>query len=239
MLSKWGDALSWTVEQKAKMFDEIAKHYYQRNFGSFSKSDIDLLMFHFFLEKEINKNTNNNGLLNYNSVSDYKISKELGITQQRVKSLKIKKQLIYPIEYSWQESLAALLKNARFDRETQKIILTIPDPNLLIEIQNYVEEQGGYIATQFNSKLLQIRVEYFIELVILVEGSVTSKNKIIKALKESIAESNKNESIFDEKNIGKSLLEAGVNITTIVANLTSIASGDNILAKSIAGLIQR
>ena len=92
--------MNWTIHEKAKMFDEITAHYYNHNFGSFSKSDIDLLMFKFFLEKEIENNVNGDNLLDYNSVSDYEISKKLGITQQRVRTLKIKKQLIYPTEYN-------------------------------------------------------------------------------------------------------------------------------------------
>ena len=230
--------MNWTIHEKAKMFDEITEHYYNRNFGSFSKSDMDLLMFKFFLEKGIGNNVNGDNLLDYNSVSDYEISKKLGITQQRVRTLKIKKQLIYPTEYDWQKSLATLLKNARFDKESQKVILSIPDPNLLIEIQNYVEKHGGYVATQFNRKLLQIRIEYFIELAVLVHENEHTKKEIIKLLKKHIKDSNKNETVFDENNIGKSLLDAGVNITSIVANITTILGADNPIAKAVFGLFQ-
>lgn len=220
------------------MFDEITEHYYKHNFGSFSKSDIDLLMFKFFLEKEIENNINGDNLLDYNSVSDYEISKKLGITQQRVRTLKIKKQLIYPTKYNWQKSLSALLKNARFDKESQKVVLSIPDPNLLIEIQNYVEKHGGYIATQFNRKLLQIRIEYFIELAVLVNENEYTTKETIKLLKKHIKDSNKNETIFDENNIGKSLLDAGVNVTSIIANITTILGADNPIAKAVFGLFQ-
>lgn len=220
------------------MFDEITAHYYNHNFGSFSKSDIDLLMFKFFLEKEIENNVNGDNLLDYNSVSDYEISKKLGITQQRVRTLKIKKQLIYPTEYNWQKSLSALLKNARFDKESQKVVISTPDPNLLIEIQNYVEKHGGYIATQFNRKLLQIRIEYFIELAVLVNENEYTTKETIKLLKKHIKDSNKNETIFDENNIGKSLLDAGVNITSIIANITTILGADNPIAKAVFGLFQ-
>ena len=78
---------SWTIEEKAEMFDILAAHFYCQNFGSFSKSDIELLMFHFLLEKEIKTNTNG-AVLNYYAVSDYKLSKILGITQQKIKNLK-------------------------------------------------------------------------------------------------------------------------------------------------------
>ncbi len=216
----------WTIEEKAAMFDEIASHYYNKNYGTFSKADMDLLMFSFFLDREIKKHAYEDGHLDYNSVSDYLISKELCITQQRVKALKVKKQLLYPIEYDWKISFAALLQNARYEKDSQKIIMSIPDPNLLIEIQNFVEEKGGYISTQFNSKILQIRIEYFIELVALVSDE-ESKKKIIKSIKEQIKKTDKNESIFDEKNIGKSLIDLAVNGTSIIANISSAMSNGN------------
>ncbi len=224
---------SWTIEEKAEMFDILAEHFYCQNFGSFSKSDIELLMFHFLLEKEIKTNTNG-AVLNYYAVSDYKLSKILGITQQKIKNLKIRKQLIYPIKFDWKSSLASLIENARYDKESSKIIIPIPDPNLLIEIQNFIEEQGGYFTIQSNGKLLQLRIEYFLELAVLVDDSDQAKKKIIKRIKKEIRQSEKHESDFDESNIGKSLLDIGVNVTGILSDLTSIASGNNTIAKALS-----
>lgn len=228
--------MDWNLEEKAQMFDEIASHYYNNNFGTFSKSEMDLLMFSFYLDKELKENTDENGILDYNLVSDYSISKKLCITQQKVKSLKVKKQLVYPIEYDWKKAFSSLLKKARYDKNTQKIIISIPDPNLLIEIQNYVEERGGYISKQINSKLLQMRVEYYIELVVLVSDE-KSKKKIINAIKTQVANNNQDESLFDEENIGKSLLDLGVNITSIISNISSLISPDNIIFESLRSVL--
>ena len=62
----------------------------------------------------------------------------------------------------WIFAFATLSKNARFDESTHKITVSIPDPNLFYEIQNYLEESGAYIEVQLNSKILQIRAEYFL-----------------------------------------------------------------------------
>ena len=51
-------------------------------------------------------------------------------------------------------------------------------------------------------------------------------------------DSNKNETVFDENNIGKSLLDAGVNIISIVANITTILGADNPIAKAVFDLFQ-
>lgn len=121
-------------EEKEEMFDKLAEHFYKQNFGQMSKSDFETLMFHFYMKKIVKQNQNENGVLDYNSCSDYKISKDLGITQQRVKSLKIKSHLLYPIDFLWRASFAALVRNIRFDRQSQKVIIPIPDPNLYYEM---------------------------------------------------------------------------------------------------------
>lgn len=37
--------------EKASCFDRIASHFYSRNFGQMSKSDIELMMFDIFMKK--------------------------------------------------------------------------------------------------------------------------------------------------------------------------------------------
>lgn len=100
--------------------------------------------------------------------------------------MKVKKQLIYPSEgFDWEKSLASLLKNTRFDRETGEITLLISDPNLLYEIETFPEERGGYISTRINKKLLHISVEYSLEIAILREDEKAQKD-IIKEIKNEI-----------------------------------------------------
>ena len=37
---------------KIKAFDEIAKHYYNKNFGTMQKFDFDVLMFSIYIEQK-------------------------------------------------------------------------------------------------------------------------------------------------------------------------------------------
>jgi hypothetical protein len=228
--------ISFTKEEKAQLFDEIAGHFYNANFGQLSKSDMELMMFHFYVDKLISDNQNPDGTIDYRKCSDYKISKDLGITQQRVRNLKVKKQLIYPIQYDWKSALATLTENARYDKDSKKVVLNIPDPNLYLEIQNFIEENGAYVEKQLNSKVLQIRAEYYIDLIITLEPEGTRKS-IIKALKEQFKESGKEDSKFDERNIGKSLIDNGANITTIAANISSIISPENKVGIALISLL--
>lgn len=214
--------VNFSDKDKVKAFDEIAKLFYYANFGQASKSEIELLMFKIYLEKLIEDNKDvNDKTIDYNKCSDYRISKELGITQQRVRNLKVKKQLVYPEEFHWEVSLAKLMKNARMDNS--KIIINIPDPNLYYEIQNFIEENGGYIETQLNSKVLQIRQEYFLLLAIELENEETQK-KIIKRIKKELRSHEDDNNALDKKQIAGSLVTGAVNITTIIANISSLFS---------------
>ena len=230
--------VNFTEEDKIKMFDEIASHFYNANFGQMSKSDIELLMFHFYIEKMVSENSFEDGSIDYNECSDYKISHELGITQQRVKNLKIKNQLVYPIEFDWKVALVKLTENARYDKVSGKIMLNIPDPNLYLEIQNFIEEKGAYVEKQLNSKILQIRVEYYIELAIALENE-DNRKEIIKRLKKFFKDNLKDDKLFDENNIGKSLLEIAVNVTDIMANVSGLTNSGSLLSAIAAKVIKK
>lgn len=232
------ELVNFSKDDKEKMFTEIAELFFNKNFGQLSKSDMELLMFRFYLEKLVSNSIKKDGTIDYNKCSDYKISKELGITQQRVRNLKVKCQLKYPMEYNWQKALASLTSNARYDQKTHKITLNIPDPNLYLEIQNFIEEHGAYVEKQLNSKVLQLRIEYYIDLILSFEDG-DSRKKIIKKLKEHFKSASKNETSFDESNIGKSLIDGVVNITTIAASITGLISPQNVVGSALIGLLQR
>ena len=227
--------VSFSDKEKIKMFDEISNLFYNANFGQASKTELELMMFNFYIKKMISHNQNEDGTIDYSICSDYKISKDLGITQQRVRNLKVKNQLINPIDFKWEKAFAKLVANAKF--ENHKIIISIPDPNLFYEIQNFLEEQGAYIDKQLNSKLLVIRVEYFIDLLVSLEPE-HNKKEVVKEIKKIFEKQTKSEKPFDEKNIGKALIDGAVNITTILANISSVISPGNMVYSAIAELLR-
>lgn len=228
--------VSWSNEEKAKMFDEIAEKFYYANFGQLSKTDMELMMFHFYIEKMIEQNKSPNGTIDYNKCSDYLISKELGVTQQRVRNLKVKKQLIYPTDYDWKLAFSTIIKNATYDSDTHKILMNIPDPNLYYEIQNFFDERGNCIDHQLNSKILQMREEYFLALAIEIEEE-KNRNQIIKELKKQFKELNKDAKKFDERNIGKNILNLGESGLSIVANIINIFSPGNFVCSFFKKII--
>ena len=85
------DELFPNLEEKAAAFDQIAAQFYEGNFGRMSKADLETLMFHLYIEQILKRSEQD-----FHTYSDFRLSKELGIPQSRVSSLKVKKQLQYP-----------------------------------------------------------------------------------------------------------------------------------------------
>ena len=185
---------------KIEAFDKIAENYYFCNFGNMQKADFDVLMFSIFLDQILSKSKSD-----FNAYSDYTLSTILGITQQRVSNFKIKKELRYPYkDFDWRVSFAGVLQNARFDEG--KIKVYIPDPNLLLEIKNCVESDGGYTEVTLNSKLLQIAPEYFLKL-LLVIAPESEKKELQSAIKKQLEEHRVDVSDFTPATLSKIISE--------------------------------
>ena len=115
--------------------------------------------------------------------------------------------------------------------------MNIPDPNLYLEIQNFIEEQGAFIEKQLNGKILQIRVEYYIALIVSLEEE-SNKKKIIKELKKLVKDSNKNENKFDEKDIGGVLIKSATDISNIVSCIGVLISPSNLLWNALVKVLK-
>ncbi len=150
---KWID---FTPEEKAVAFEEISSCYFQRNFGTMSKSDFETLMFSIYIGHCISKNL---------PFDDYTLSKGLGITQSRVRALKVRKELKYPEKcFEWKNNFISSISNARYDGGKRLVKLHISDVNVLIELRYFMEEHGWYNEYQLNPKIFQCRADIFIEL---------------------------------------------------------------------------
>ena len=85
---------NFTTEKKAAAFDSIAELYYNHNFGTATKGEIDLLMFKIYMEAAIENHINPDNSIDYSACSDYKIGVSLGISPAKVRNLKLKKEFI-------------------------------------------------------------------------------------------------------------------------------------------------
>ena len=221
---------------KASAFDQIAKLFFDRNFGTASKSEIELLMFHFYMDALIKKHKAHDGVLDYMASSDYNMGNQLGLPQSTVRNLKVKKQARYPESFDWMNSLASIQENIRQDG--RKIIIPIRDINLLIEVKNYILDHGGYIEFESTNEFLKIRIEYFLMLM-LETLEIEDKKKFIKEMKKRLRDNDSDESAFeymDKKQLCSdvlSLTSQGLDVLTAILDLLN---PQNVLVKILKGL---
>lgn len=155
------------------------------------------------------------------------MGKELGIPQEKVRTLKVKKQARYPVEFDWRQSLLSVKESIRFDKEKNKIIIPTRDPNFYNEIRNFVEEHGGYIEIQRSGNLIQIRPEHFFMLMyeeLNNEGKKECRKKLVKQLQKK----EKNNTISEANNATELLKQVGeisslgigmmADITTVITS---------------------
>lgn len=211
------------AETKAAAFDRLAQHFYDVNFGTMSKADIEVLMFSEYIDRILD---GNNAV--FNDYSDYTLSKDLGITQSRVANLKVKKQLKYPHKYKekLEKSLEEISKNIGY--ANRKIKLPIPDINLYYEISNSIAQYSGYVEITLTRKLLQVSPEYFIDLLLAITPQL-SQEDIKRCLQKSFNQNNITESLNDEP-FGKQLQQYNKDVISniVIGTLDQVSELDSI-----------
>ena len=201
-------------KSKAEAFDKIAERFYQKNFGTLSKTDMETLMFSIYIEQILAK-----GDKDFSTYSDYTLAKELGITQSKVSNLKVKKQLQYPHEYDWRVSFASISDRARY--ENGKIIIQIPDINLYYEIKNAIEDKGGFVEVTLNRGLLVVPLNYFLNFMeFITEGE--DQDRLRKAIRKEYQKYQKEQEIIEKEPIGKVLQKCGAS--TIIGIIDGVAN---------------
>lgn len=226
---------------RANAFEKIEKLFFNRNFGSAQKSEIELLMFSIYMEMMIDCNCDEDGVLDYAVCSDRNIGAALGISPETARRLKTKKQARYPHLFDWKKALMKLKDNIRYDEASKKIIIPTPDPNLHDEIQNVIENSGGYIEATVSKKCISIRPEYYI---MLFAEDMDDKRKNDKLLNDAAKLLNKknagnNASFTNNKELLAALLDFGGNIIEIVNNLAPLLNAPQIAVKALTGAVKK
>ena len=146
----------FSQEDKAAAFEKIADKFYKRNFGQTSKADIEVLMFSIYIDHCLEKG------LDYD---DYTLAIQLGISESRVRTLKVKKELQYPYpKFYWKDAFQQSIRYARYDDKKALVKVSIMDPNVKREVENHINKMNSYSEYQLNTKLLQMRADQFIAL---------------------------------------------------------------------------
>ena len=149
-------SIEFDEKEKQNAFDRIAARYFQRNFGMMSKADFETLLFDIYIEHLLQHNL---------PFDDYTMSRALGITQSRIRTLKQRKELQYPhANFDWKRSFAGDVSKAKYDDANRRVTMSISDVNVLIELRNFIEQNGWFDHYQLNPKLFSCRLDFFIEL---------------------------------------------------------------------------
>ena len=139
----------------AKIGNVMIKNYFEHNFGSMAKSDLETLLFHLYVEdlKGIKA-----------EIDDYTISKALGITQSRVRALKERSTLKYSInELDLKEGILNVIKSAYYCKTDKKIHCFINDVIAQIEIRHYLETRFMFDEFSLNPKVMILTPKAFFE----------------------------------------------------------------------------
>ena len=146
--------MGFDATEKARAFDQIAQRYYDRNFGTMSKTDFETLLFHIYMEH----------LLSHGEpYDDYAVSKALGITQSKVRSLKLRRELQYPGSAAdWKAQVLGALKNAKYDPKSGQVQMLISENTAMIELRHFLESNGGFDTYTLNPKLFSCRVDHLV-----------------------------------------------------------------------------
>lgn len=221
---------------KTVAFDQIAKLFFDRNFGTATKSEIELLMFHFYMDALIKKHKTQDGVLDYTASSDYNIGKQLGLPQSTVRTMKVKAQARFPERFDWMKSLASIQINIR--KDGRKIIIPVRDVNLLLEIKNYIVEHGGYIEFESTGEFLKIRIEYF--LMLMYETlEIGDKKKFVKEMKKHLRDDDSEENTFeymDKKQLCSDVFSLASQGLDVISSIVDILNPQNTLVKLFKGL---
>lgn len=213
--------LTFSPEEKEYLFDQIAERYFNKNFGTTMKSELECLIFSVYIE-----NCLKNGL----PYDDYTLSKNLGITENKARSLKERKELRYPYKnYKWKESFVNLIENAKYNETKQLVQLNIEDINLLKDVRHFIRSQGWYDEFQLNPRLFQCRLDYFIllckKLGNEIEISDNAKKELQKLAKNEQKESAINKIIQGSFEDGMKDLLTGASKEIIIKVLKFLPFG--------------
>ena len=194
--------------EKIEAFNRIASEYYIHNFGEMSKADFELLLFDIYLKNKTG------------GISDYDISKELGITQSRVRSLRERRELKYSTDKKsnwWKDEFLKRVRYSKYDKETRIIKMSIPDIEVMIELRHFVEGLYLFDDYQLNPKVFACRVDIFIEICKQIDNTNYDSNS---PLDEKLKSNLKNKL----KILNKSLKKEDMDILSDAFN-SSVSQG--------------
>ena len=160
-------SVTFEADEKEEFFDILAKRYYRANFGTMQKSEMDTLIFSFFYRKYRKQCQSAK-----KEPSDLEMAKMLGITPSRVAGLRLKADLMFPDAQAgdWKEMFSEAIKKARYDQRLDRIIISLADRLVFLEVKEAAEKAGGQPEYTLTPNLMQIAPEHLFMLLLELHG---------------------------------------------------------------------
>lgn len=195
---------------------------FTRKFGTFAKSDYEVLMFTIFLESQ------------KDNIRDYDISIALGIPESKVRNLRIKSQLLYPKEIDWVRELKTAITHGYYDSVVGNITITIENPSVQNLLRNKVEERYGVVGLSLNSKQLILPVESFLLLAALSEEN---PEYVIKELNKLLKKETKSKIKIENKSIKDRFLNGIPDLVSFIGSALALYETGKPIVQAIASVI--
>lgn len=154
---------------------EFLEHYLSGSFGSMSKSETEILIFH-LLSKH------------FEISSNYEISNLLKISETKVKNLTLNAHLRYG--QSNKDILKKIMLricdtlDVNFDENIGEIKISVENPVEKRELVNEIKKFGSYADFSFNNEILKIKINVFLKILNRLVGEDNFKKVFQKYLKE-------------------------------------------------------
>ncbi|MFO2558563.1 hypothetical protein SCJ04_06525 [Legionella pneumophila serogroup 1] len=220
------------IEKSERLQDEFSteflRKYLEPGFGSLSKHDIDLLVYHLITQKT--------DILRNKTI--YEQSNLLKITELKLKNIQLEAHLKYDINNSATNLKEVIdkIKSGKIKPEIEKgrVRFLLDSPILKREIENYIKLLGHVVDYSFNKDIVSIKIVPFISAIknISKERGDELEANIIQELRSQFKDENKKSKEIEAMTVSELLKKVGGNIssnvlkrvtTTIFTYLSQIA----------------
>ena len=165
---------------------------------------------------------------------DYDISIALGITESKVRNLRVKSQLMYPRKLEWTEELTKSIEHGYYDKTTGQITVTFEDPSIQNLMKNKIEESFGTVGQTLIVKQLVLPVESFLLLAAFAEQD---ENNVLTKLNEALAKESANVATIEKKKFKERFMSGIPDAVSFVSSLLTIYSAGRPIVEAVLSKI--
>jgi hypothetical protein len=166
-----------TRDEKEQFASTLLTLYAESGFGSPSKREVDLLIFHHVTQARENRGKTN-----------YQLATLLKIPESRVKSFRLASGLKYQLLDSkaiLRNIVIRLMRAQQFSAiDNGKLEISLEDPVEKRELENFLKSKGHFADYTFNAEVLRIEPIRLFELI--VENMENAEDRFNVAVRQSI-----------------------------------------------------